>query len=154
FAGCISATTNVTGPLAAAGWRARDAAERARLIGDATAIRTALAALPLIAAVKWALGDIDRDPGWNRLCPPLRPPGGDEPAKLGDALGRTSSGSLAPWSTDGRCLGGGQRPPRPDGPHGAGHRIEDSKPPEDEPRAGKQELEHAIGDDGQQQADI
>src|SRR5262245_21103741 len=95
FAGCISATTNVTSPLAAAGWRARDAAERARLIGDATAIRTALAALPLIAAVKWALGDIDRDPGWNRLCPPLRPLGADETAKLRDALGRTPYASLA-----------------------------------------------------------
>ena len=88
FAGCISATTNITAPLAGAGWRAGDDVERTRLIDDATAIRNALAALPLIAAVKWALGDLEGDRSWNRLSPPLRPLSGAEGEKLRMALGQ------------------------------------------------------------------
>ena len=89
FAGCISATTNVTGPLAGAAWRASDAAQRSRLVDDATAIRNALAAQPLIAAVKWALSDLGNEAGWNRLLPPLRPLSADEAGKLRSALAQT-----------------------------------------------------------------
>ena len=74
YAGCISATLNVTVPLVAQSYRAngdRTAAMPAPL-AQATAIRAALSRLPLVAAVKWALADLLDDPAWARVVPPLR----------------------------------------------------------------------------------
>lgn len=68
FAGCISATANITGPLASAAFQ--DPAASA-LLERAVHIRAAIAAYPLVAAVKAALAIISGNEGWNRLLPPL-----------------------------------------------------------------------------------
>lgn len=94
FAGCISATANVTGGLAARGWRSRGTAEGAKAIRQAVALRDALARFPLVAAVKWALADLAADAGWNRLMPPLRPLRADEVAALRAGLAGTAYGEL------------------------------------------------------------
>jgi 4-hydroxy-tetrahydrodipicolinate synthase len=82
FAGCISATTNITGPLSQIAWsdpesqRGRDAA------AAAMAIRTVLGSFPLMASVKAALTAMTGESGWERLMPPLRPLSPDERQQL------------------------------------------------------------------------
>ena len=82
FAGCISATTNITGPLSQIAWsdpegqRGRDAA------AAAMSIRTVLGSFPLMASVKAALAAMNAEPGWERLVPPLRPLSTDERTQL------------------------------------------------------------------------
>lgn len=72
FAGCISATTNVTGRLAQIAW-SEPGTEAGRAAGAAAmAIRTALGRFPLMAGIKAALADRTGDPEWERLVPPLR----------------------------------------------------------------------------------
>lgn len=72
FAGCISATANLTGPFAQAAWTAQGAAARDGL-EKAVRIRTEIAKFPLVAAVKAGLGLIKGEPEWNRVMPPLTP---------------------------------------------------------------------------------
>src|SRR5262249_42325586 len=69
FAGCISAPTNVTGPPARLAWREPESAAGKQALAEAVAIREALAKLPLVAAVKAALGELRADPAWRRLHP-------------------------------------------------------------------------------------
>ncbi len=94
FAGCISATVNVTAPFAGHAWRGRGAAAAADPLARAVAIRSALSTVPLVAAVKWALSDLLGDPAWNALVPPLRPLTDGERAGLAAALGETSYAEL------------------------------------------------------------
>jgi len=62
FAGCISGTLNLTGPLVKTGrWEA------------AAAVTEALARFPLFSAIKSGLADFFDDSSWCRVCPPLRP---------------------------------------------------------------------------------
>ncbi len=70
FAGCISATANVTGPFAQTGWSGEDGA-RAGGIAAATNIRAALAKFPLVAAVKATLALMTGEAAWRRMMPPL-----------------------------------------------------------------------------------
>jgi 4-hydroxy-tetrahydrodipicolinate synthase len=72
FAGCISATVNLTAALSQAGWSAQGTAEGAAAIAEAAALRAALSSQPLVASVKAALADRYADPEWKRLCPPLQ----------------------------------------------------------------------------------
>lgn len=72
FAGCISATVNVTAPWAAEAWKMLGSAASKRAIERATEVRSALSTFPLISCVKWALADLYGDAIWMRLCPPLR----------------------------------------------------------------------------------
>ncbi len=72
FAGCISATTNITGALAQIGWRDPDGEGGRQAIADAAAIRDVLAKLPLVCSVKAALADLRSDPAWALASPPLR----------------------------------------------------------------------------------
>jgi 4-hydroxy-tetrahydrodipicolinate synthase len=69
-AGCISATTNVTAPLAAAMVKA-SGAKREELNKRVVAARLGLQKFPLQSAVKAGLGIVHREASWNRLCPPL-----------------------------------------------------------------------------------
>lgn len=69
-AGCISATVNVTAPLAARVLRA-DPAARARLQGELTALRTALQEFSMIPALKRILEWHTGNPTWRNLLPPL-----------------------------------------------------------------------------------
>jgi 4-hydroxy-tetrahydrodipicolinate synthase len=94
FAGCISATTNVTGPLAAEGWRAPGTAAGRRAIERAAAVRAALSTYPVIACVKWALADLYGDEIWQRLCPPLRALNSGEQQGLKAKLAATAYGEL------------------------------------------------------------
>jgi 4-hydroxy-tetrahydrodipicolinate synthase len=71
FAGCISATTNVTGAIVARGWKARGTEEGARALAAGSAIRATLSEFPAIAAVKWVLAELQHDPEWRRVHPPL-----------------------------------------------------------------------------------
>ena len=60
FAGCISATTNITGPLVRTFWRSPGHADGTRALAQAVAIRDALGRHPFVASVKWALSDLLR----------------------------------------------------------------------------------------------
>jgi 4-hydroxy-tetrahydrodipicolinate synthase len=71
FAGCISATTNVTGAIVSRGWKARGTEEGARAMAAASAIRTTLSQFPVIPAVKWLLAELRHDDEWRRVHPPL-----------------------------------------------------------------------------------
>lgn len=69
--GCISATTNVTAPMAArvyAGWRGPEAD---KLQEDLIAVRDILEGFPAIAALKRVLADHQKRPGWLNIRPPL-----------------------------------------------------------------------------------
>lgn len=90
FAGCISATTNVNGPLAQIAWRRADTKEGRRAAAQAVAIREALARVPLVAAVKWALAEMKGDPAFERVCPPLRELSPDEKRRLAESLAGTA----------------------------------------------------------------
>ncbi len=71
WAGCISATVNITVRAAAAGWKARGTAEGERAVASAAAQRAILARSPVIAAVKQALAVKYQRPEWARVVPPL-----------------------------------------------------------------------------------
>ncbi len=96
FAGCISATLNVTAPIMAPAWAKRGTPAAEAPIEMATAIRVALSQLPLVAAVKWAIGDLLGDPGWQRLAPPLRALTAAEADQLESALRATEFDLLRP----------------------------------------------------------
>jgi 4-hydroxy-tetrahydrodipicolinate synthase len=72
FAGCISATTNVNGALFARGWKARDTEAGQAALRTASTIRDLVSRVPLIAAVKWVLSELQDDAEWRRVHPPLR----------------------------------------------------------------------------------
>ncbi len=71
WAGCISATVNVTVRAAAAGWKARGTVEGERAMAAAAAQRAILTKAPVIAAVKQALAVKYQRVEWARLVPPL-----------------------------------------------------------------------------------
>lgn len=101
FAGCISATANVTAPLAAPAFHRPDEPRSPQSLADAVAIRSALAAFPLIAAVRWALADLHGDPSWLRPMPPLRSLTAEEQAQLKSLLAATAYDNLR--GTSGRA---------------------------------------------------
>lgn len=78
-AGCLTATTNLTAPLAREVWEAfvgacgspgPEAAALQVRLGEA---RTALESAPFIAGIKRLLADRDRDEAWIRVRPPQQP---------------------------------------------------------------------------------
>jgi len=68
--GCISATVNVTAPLAARVFHAAPSA-RQRVQEELTAIRLALQGFPTIPALKRLLEWHTGNPGWRTVLPPL-----------------------------------------------------------------------------------
>jgi 4-hydroxy-tetrahydrodipicolinate synthase len=64
LAGCISATVNVTAPIAARVWRERGASETSEM-------RSAMTSVPLVAAVKHVVAVLFGDPHLARVAPPL-----------------------------------------------------------------------------------
>lgn len=90
FAGCISATANVTGPFAQAALTAGSDAERQAGLADAVAIRAEIARFPLVAAVKETLALMSGDDAWRRLVPPLAALSKPQSAALAAALGATA----------------------------------------------------------------
>lgn len=85
-AGCISATTNLTAREAQAAWTASDDDyfEKQRRVA---ALRTTIAAMPLIAAVKAIKARQEHNDKWERMLPPLVPLSLEEKGKLFAALG-------------------------------------------------------------------
>lgn len=89
FAGCISATVNVSASLAAAVWRrsASDGARASRDEEQLTEIRAAIAAYPLVPAVRSTLASLANDSSWRRMMPPLHGLAGTDEAVLASRLG-------------------------------------------------------------------
>lgn len=73
FAGCISATTNVTAIDAQSAWRQQGTDEGRAAVGRAAAQRSVLAKEALVSSVKAALAVRYDDAEWARTCPPLLP---------------------------------------------------------------------------------
>ncbi len=90
FAGCISATVNVTAPLSGTAWDAsRGGAVAAAEVDIALSrLRSTLAAYPLVAAVRFALGALWEDDRWLRTVPPLGSLSARDGAALMGALRR------------------------------------------------------------------
>lgn len=66
FAGCISATLNLTAPLAARVWRdGRDA------VADLDGVRAAITKHQIVPALRAVIASIDADDSWLRVIPPL-----------------------------------------------------------------------------------
>ncbi|CAN7675061.1 dihydrodipicolinate synthase family protein [Mesorhizobium sp. LjNodule214] len=89
FAGCISATTNVTGALSQIAWSDPDSEKGRQAAASAMAIRGMLGGFPLMASVKAALAAMTGVGGWERLMPPLRRLSPAERAELFARLGKT-----------------------------------------------------------------
>lgn len=70
YAGCISASVNATAVLAAKIWRERDAVSTAE-VDDLRALRTAIASVPMAAAVKTLVSIRTGRDEWRRMLPPL-----------------------------------------------------------------------------------
>lgn len=70
-AGCITATGNVNMAALARLYAARDSAEADALQAEATALRRAVEAYPVIPALKAVLAHHRGDPGWARVRPPF-----------------------------------------------------------------------------------
>jgi 4-hydroxy-tetrahydrodipicolinate synthase len=90
YAGCISATANVTSALAARVWSGDDDVQPAL-----AAIREAIASVPLIAACHHLVGEMHGDPAWRRVPPPLYPLDEREIARLHGALAPSAFGRYA-----------------------------------------------------------
>lgn len=88
FAGCISATANVTGPFAQAAWSGGTEEARAAGLAEAIRLRAEIARFPLVSAVKEALALIHRRDGWRRTMPPLTGLSREQSAGLAAALAR------------------------------------------------------------------
>ena len=82
YAGCISATVNLTAPLAGSIWHSADDAQTDARQTELAAIRDAIGRFPLIPAVHHLLDDLHGDATWSNVAPPLRPLTADERAEL------------------------------------------------------------------------
>ncbi len=86
--GCISATANVTCRLAAEVYAQRHTAGARALQDRLNAVRQAIEAFPLTAALKHLMAARTQRPGWLRLRPPLTPLAAAQAAALDEALQR------------------------------------------------------------------
>jgi 4-hydroxy-tetrahydrodipicolinate synthase len=90
YSGCISATANVTAPLARAAWTQPQSPEGREGLSKAVALRQALSGSNLIASVKWSLARLHRDPSWIRVMPPLTALSETQVSALEAVLARTA----------------------------------------------------------------
>lgn len=86
FAGCISATTNITAADSQLAWKLQGTPESERHAARASGQRNLLARTQLVASVKAALACRYRDDEWLRMCPPLLPSSAQEAQDLGREL--------------------------------------------------------------------
>ena len=70
--GCISATTNVTAPIASLVMGATGAAQ-AQIQEGLSELRLIIQGFPLIPALKHIKAELSGEPAWRRLLPPLMP---------------------------------------------------------------------------------
>jgi 4-hydroxy-tetrahydrodipicolinate synthase len=73
FAGCISASTNITAADSQIAWRHQGEQQGREAVQRATVQRGILGRQALVASVKAALSVRYGDPQWARTCPPLLP---------------------------------------------------------------------------------
>jgi 4-hydroxy-tetrahydrodipicolinate synthase len=89
YAGCISASANVTAPYCATVWRgAPDEAAQAQV----AALRAAIASVPLIPALRFLVSELHHDADWLRAMPPVASLANSERATL---LGRLRAAGYA-----------------------------------------------------------
>ncbi len=91
FAGCISATVNVTARESQAAWAGQGTAAGATAAAKAAELRAIVAAHPLVAAVKSLLAARYRDDEWRRVALPLAVLAADRAAALAAAYERRSA---------------------------------------------------------------
>jgi len=82
FAGCISATTNLTAADSQIAWSKQGTPRGESSVQRATEHRTILAQESLVASVKAALSVLYSDSGWMRTMPPMTPRNSDQTNKL------------------------------------------------------------------------
>lgn len=92
FAGCISATANVTGPYAQAAFTGTSDAAKADGLAEAVRIRGEISKFPLVAAVKETLALMSGNAGWRRMMPPLTQLSSAQSSALASALAQTAIG--------------------------------------------------------------
>lgn len=85
FAGCISASVNVTAPLAQNLWHATAGAADTETLETIVALRTQIASVPLIAAVKYLISLREKSPQWEAVRLPQEKLSGDQKETLSDA---------------------------------------------------------------------
>ncbi|MEP6740290.1 MAG: dihydrodipicolinate synthase family protein [Caldimonas sp.] len=88
FAGCISATVNLTAKHAQAAWSAQETDAGRAAVKKAGELRAIVAGQPLVAAVKAVLAERNGDAAWARVCPPLRPLAPAAAVSLNEAYAR------------------------------------------------------------------
>lgn len=86
YAGCISATVNITAPLAGPVWSLGGVADGAELQAAAADLRATIARYPLVAAIRHVAGVLFDDARWQRILPPLQPLTNAQAAELDAAL--------------------------------------------------------------------
>ena len=91
FAGCISATVNVTARESQAAWSGQGTAAGAAAAKKAAELRAIVSGHPLVAAVKSLLAARYRDDAWNRLALPLVALDPERAAALRQAYERRAS---------------------------------------------------------------
>jgi 4-hydroxy-tetrahydrodipicolinate synthase len=91
FAGCISATVNVTARESQAAWSGQGTAGGATAAKKAAELRAIVAGHPLVAAVKSLLAVRYRDDEWRRVALPLVALAADRAAALRDAYERRAA---------------------------------------------------------------
>jgi 4-hydroxy-tetrahydrodipicolinate synthase len=91
FAGCISATTNLTASTAQIAWASQGTDAGAEAVRKASELRALIARYPLVASVKMALAAAYHDDEWARIGPPLRPLSAGQAAQLKADLTRRFS---------------------------------------------------------------
>ena len=91
FAGCISATVNLTAAVAQAAWAGQGTPAGDAAVKKAAELRAIVAAHPLIAAVKAALAARYADPAWARVALPLEPLAAEAAGRLREALERRAA---------------------------------------------------------------
>ena len=79
FAGCISATVNITAPLCARVWRGE---KTEGLVDTVSAIRAVISDHPLVPAIKHLIARRTGDPRWSETLPPFTPLSQNEAASL------------------------------------------------------------------------
>jgi len=86
FAGCISATTNLTAADSQIAWSKQGTPRGAVAVQRATEHRNILAKEALVASVKAALSVLYQDPSWSRTMPPMTSRNEEQTIRLKDTL--------------------------------------------------------------------
>jgi 4-hydroxy-tetrahydrodipicolinate synthase len=105
FAGCISATANVTGPFAQIVWSGSDTAAKKEALDNAVDIRATVAHFPLVASIKSALALLTGREGWARVMPPLTALTAKQRAELAEALSTTALGKATDLAGERKAAG-------------------------------------------------